>query len=172
LKDLIIVDGYNFIFNYFNAKKMDSDGLLYLREQLIRDLVGYRHWRKCDLIVVFDAKDSNNRVRNIQTVDDIEIIYSSRSETADSIIEEFVYSKQKYRRIFVVTSDYLEQKVIFRDNIYRKSIREFGIEIGNSKKRIKEKIDSSRKTGRKSFYLLEKRLDDKSKKKFSIFRRK
>ena len=171
LKDLVIVDGYNFIFKYFNARGMDKDNLLYLREQLIKDLIGYKHWKKCDLAVVFDAKDSSNLARNIQVVDGIEIIYSSRSETADSIIEELVYNRQGYKQIFVVTSDYLEQKVIFGNNIYRKSIREFGIEIGSFKKSMKEKISNSRSIGRESFYSIKNRLSDKTKKEFSAFRK-
>jgi len=171
LKDLVIVDGYNFIFNYFSAKKISSSDLLYLREKLISDLVKYKHWSKCDLLVIFDAKSSDNIARNYQKIDDIEVVYSRSGETADTIIEELVCNRQGYRRIFVVTSDYMQQKVVFKRNVYRKSIREFVLEINRSKRKIREKIDDSKKSGGKLFYLLENRLDRKSKKKFSDFRK-
>ena len=171
MKDLVIVDGYNFIFNYFSAKKISSSDLLYLREKLISDLAEYKHWNKCDLLVIFDAKSSDNMVRNYQKVDDIEVVYSRSGETADTVIEELVCNRQEYRRIFVVTSDYMQQNVVFKRNVYRKSIREFVLEINRSKRNISEKIDDSKKSGGKLFYLLENRLDRKSKKKFSDFRR-
>ena len=72
-----------------------------------------------------------------------------------------------YNRIFVVTSDYTQQKVIFRDNIFRKSIREFVIEIGNLKEEIEEKIKSNKNISERSFYKLEKRLNYKSKENLS-----
>lgn len=56
MKDLIIVDGYNFIFNYYKAKKISSDDLAYLRGRLISDLSQYKNYKGCSIIVVFDAK--------------------------------------------------------------------------------------------------------------------
>lgn len=172
MQDLVIVDGYNFIFNYLRSKKVDSKNLSYLREKLIRDLITYKHYKLCDLIVVFDARNDVTPDRRIERVDGIEIIYSGNGESADTIIEELVYSKGGYKRVFVVTSDYMQQKVVFGGNIYRKSIREFGIEIRNCKREIAKKIDSIGAYSKKSFYMLENRLGGKTKKKFSNFRKK
>jgi predicted RNA-binding protein with PIN domain len=171
LKELIIVDGYNFIFDYYRkdikGKNISSKDLSYLRERLIKDLIEYRSCRNCDLTVVFDAKHRNNIERNDTVINEVKIVYSSRGETADSVIEKMINSVPMYNRIFVVTSDYTQQKVIFRDNIFRKSIREFVIEISNLKEEIEEKIKSNKNISERSFYKLEKRLNYKSKENLS-----
>lgn len=169
MQDLVIVDGHNFIFNYLKSKKVDSKNLSYLIERLIRDLVAYKHYKLCDLIVVFDAKSDDRLDRKTERIDDIEIIYSGNDESADTIIEELVYSRRGYGRVFVVTSDYMQQKVVFGGNIYRKSIREFGIEIKNCKREITKKINSISAYHKKSFYMLENRLGIKARRKFSDF---
>ena len=170
MEDLVIVDGYNFIFSFFKADKLSNEDLMYLREKLISDLAYYKHQKKCDIIVVFDAKKSENLDRNIQKFDDVSVIYSSRNETADAVIEELVDREAKDRKVFVVTSDYSQQKVIFRGNIYRKSSREFSLEIKDSKKKITDRINHSKRNSDKIF-LLENRLSDKERKKFSKLRK-
>ena len=171
MKELIIIDGYNFIFDYYRrdikAKDISSKDLSYLRERLIKDLIEYRSYRNCDLTVVFDAKNSNNIKRNDTVINKVRIIYSSKGETADSVIEKMINSMPMYDRVFVVTSDYTQQKVIFRDNIFRKSIREFVIEISNLKGEIEKKIKSNKNISERSFYKLEKRLNYKSKENLS-----
>ena len=166
MADLVIVDGYNFIFSFFRADKLSNEDLMYLREKLIADLAYYKHQKNCNLIVVFDAKKSDNMSRNIQKIDDISVIYSSRNETADAVIEELVDKEAKDRKVFVITSDYSQQKVIFRGNIYRKSSREFSLEIKDSKNKIKNRINHSKRNSDKIFFLLENRLSDKARKKF------
>ena len=169
MKDLIIVDGYNFIFNCYQVGATSSEMLSYLRERLIRDLSQYKNYINCNLIVVFDAKNSDNPIRSIEKVNNIEVIYSKGGETADTIVEEIVHKQQNFNRIFVVTSDYVQQKVVFKKNIYRKSVREFKIELGNFKKELKDKIELEKKAAEKKLYQIEKRLDKKTKEKFSKF---
>lgn len=173
IKELLIVDGYNFLFNYKkNIKKSFNNHISFLRERFIGDLIDYRHYRNCDLIVVFDASKSSNISRNISKASGIEIIYSGKNESADSVIEELVLNKKGYENIFVITSDYTQQKVIFKKNIYRKSIREFAIELENVKKEIREKVGNIQISTSSSFYFMEKRLSKKIKEKLSAYRKK
>jgi predicted RNA-binding protein with PIN domain len=172
IRDLVIVDGHNFIFNFFKADKLCNENLMYLRGKLISDLTWYKNQKNCDMVVVFDARNSDNLDRSIQIVDDIKVIYSRKNETADDVIEELACKETGYGRIFVVTSDYMQQKVVFRKNIYRKSSREFSLEIKDLKNKIREKIDRSKKNSDKVFFSFENRLSNKARKMFLELRKK
>jgi len=172
MEDLVIVDGHNFIFNILKGARPSSEKLTYFRERLIADLDLYKNQKNCDMIVVFDARNSDNLSRSIQIVDGVKVIYSRKNETADDIIEELAGLESGYRRKFVVTSDYLQQKVVSGKNIYRKSSREFNLEIKDLKERIREKITHSREDSDKKFHSLEKRLSSKERKKLSELRKK
>ena len=86
MKDLIIVDGYNFIFNYYKAKKISNDDLAYLRDRLISDLSQYKNYKGCSMIVVFDAKKGQSTGRNREISGQIEVIYSGNGETAALLV--------------------------------------------------------------------------------------
>ena len=172
IEDLVIVDGHNFIFNLLKGAKPSSEKLAYLREKLIADLDWYKNQKNCDMVVVFDSRNSDNPSRSIQIVDGVKVIYSRKNETADDIIEELAGMETGYRRKFVVTSDYLQQKVVFGKNIYRKSSREFNLELKDLKERIRERITRSREDSDKKFGSLEKRLSGKERKKLSELRKK
>lgn len=172
-RNLIIVDGHNFIFNSINARGKSITGNIdYLKEKLIIDLAWYKNFENCDAVVVFDARSSNNMQRGNQIVDGVRIIHSKKNETADDVIEELAAMKTGYKRIFVVTSDYLQQKVIFKKNVYRKSSREFKHELKDIKRKIREEISIYRKKSSRRFSSLEKKLDGISRKRFSEIRRR
>lgn len=173
IEDLVIVDGHNFIFDILKGARLSSGKLTYLREKLITDLDLYKNQKNCDMVVVFDARNSDNPSRSIQIIDGVKVIYSRKNETADDIIEELAGMEESgYRRKFVVTSDYLQQKVVSGKNIYRKSSREFNLEIKDLKEGIREKITRSREDSDKKFNSLEKRLSAKERKKLSELRKK
>lgn len=172
IEDLVIVDGHNFIFSILKGARPSNEKLTYFRERLIADLDLYKNQKNCDMVVVFDARNSDNPSRSIQTIDGVKVIYSRKNETADDIIEELAGMETGYRRTFVVTSDYLQQKVVSGKNIYRKSSREFNLEIKDLRERIREKITSSRENTDKRFHSLERRLSGKERKNLSELRRK
>jgi uncharacterized protein len=171
-KNLIIVDGHNFIFSSFSARSLSSGRIDYLKGKLVADLTWYKYLKSWDVIVVFDARNSDNSDRGSRIVDGVKIIHSKKNETADDIIEKLAAMETGYKSIFVVTSDYLQQKVIFRKNVYRKSSREFKVELKELKRKIREDIDCLRKSYDKGFLSLEKRLSKDTRKKFSELRKK
>ena len=179
-ENLIIVDGHNLIFDFFKAGKLSREKIDYIKDKLIGDLSLYKSQKNYDVVIVFDARNSENPKRSIQTIDDVKVIYSRRNESADAVIEELVgvetgypdMGPAVYSRIFVVTSDYLQQKVVFRKNVYRKSCREFHIELKDLKREVREKIAGFRKESDRKFLTLEKRLSIKTRKKLSELRKK
>ena len=105
------------------------------------------------------ALDGSHPLRSLEERNQVRVIYSRSGETADSVIEELEVNESFKRKVFVVTSDYSQQKVIFRKNTYRKSVREFGLEIRQVKNRLSRKLRDSVVTGDSKFYPLEKRLN-------------
>jgi predicted RNA-binding protein with PIN domain len=171
-KDLLIVDGYNFIFRFFESEGLSNEGLSYLREKLIEDLVWYKSQKDCDVTVVFDARKGDKAVIGTQIVDGIKVMFSRRGRSADDVIEGLISMKDDYRRKFVVTSDYLQQKVIFRKDVYRKSTREFNHEIDDYKNKIREDIKKMKESSERTFFSFERRLNSKVRKKLLELREK
>ena len=173
MKELFIIDGYNFIFNFYRSKKtgekISPEILEYYRDKLVRDLSQFKNYNLCDVVVVFDAKHSTNSGRQEMLHDSITVIYSKSGETADTIVEKIVHNDSDYDNIFVITSDYMQQKVIFKKNIYRKSIREFSSELLDFKRKLSAKLGKNRRDSEKSFYSLEKRLNPEDKKNLDRF---
>ena len=172
MKDLIIVDGYNFIFYFFNAGKLTSRELEDIKGKLITDLAEYNSQKDYELIVVFDASKGRNMERSSDMYDDIEVIHSRSGETADTVIEELVQRWTPDRKVVVVTSDYSQQKVVFGKNTVRRSSREFGLEMEAVRSNISGRILKADKKTKKAFYHIEKRLDPKTRKKISDYRKK
>ena len=171
MKELYIVDGYNFLFNYYRAEGATSEQVEFFRDELLSDLVQYKNYNNCSMTVVFDAKHGNKFSQSREVIDGIKVIYSKGGETADSIVERIVHSNEKYSRIFVVTSDYLQQKVIFKENVYRRSIREFVVELKDFKKKITDKVGNQRVNSSHSFYSLENRLNKSTREKLDKIRK-
>jgi predicted RNA-binding protein with PIN domain len=171
MKELYIVDGYNFLFNYYSTKEVSSEQIEFFRDELLSDLIQYKNYNNCSMMVVFDAKHGDKFAQSRETIDGIKIIYSKGGETADSIVERIVHSNEKYDRIFVITSDYLQQKVVFKENVYRRSIREFAIELSDFKKRITAKVSEQRVKTSHSFYSLENRLEKSTREKLDKMRK-
>lgn len=171
-KELLLVDGYNFIFNFFKYEDLSNEDLSNLREKLIGDLIWYKSQKNCDVIVVFDARKGSSIDRSTYTNDGIKVIFPRGGMTADDVIEEMIGNITGYKRVFVVTSDYLQQQVIFRKNIYRKSIRELSIEIKDYKEKVRKDIKRLKEGSGKTFFSLEKRLSRKARKKFLELREK
>jgi uncharacterized protein len=171
MKELYIVDGYNFLFNYYRVEGASSEQVGFFRDKLLSDLVQYKNYNNCSMVVVFDAKHGDKFAQSKEVIDGIKVIYSKGGETADSIVERIVHSNEKYDRIFVVTSDYLQQKVTFKENVYRRSIREFTIELADFKKRITDKVSGQRPSASHSFYSLENRLNKSTREKLDKIRK-
>jgi uncharacterized protein len=163
--NLIIVDGHNFIFSYVRARNLSTGRIEYLKNKLVRDLIFYKFLKSWDAIVVFDARNSDNTRRGDSIIDGLRIIHSKKGETADDVIEELAGMEMGYKSIFVVTSDYLQQKVIFRKNVFRKSSREFGIEIRSLRKKIRDNMNYSRESYDRKFLSLGGRLSVSEKEK-------
>jgi predicted RNA-binding protein with PIN domain len=121
MEEWLVVDGYNII----RAHPEYSDEIEVAREEFIHDLMEYQAVSGMKVFVVFDAY----RIKGLRGKDPekrIKIVFTNKEETADAWIEHFVRKyKDDKRHIYVATSDFLEQRMVFGQGAYRISAREF-----------------------------------------------
>ncbi len=170
MDEFLIVDGYNIIGAWPELRTLkEKDKLAEARDALIHWLDEYQAYSGREVILVFDAhqvpgmgkKYSNNRIT---------IYYTKENETADELIERLV--KELYirrRQIYVATSDYTEQRVIFGQGALRISARELAIEKETIEKKIETKVTKNNKKLKSNIF---SSLDDEMIKFFENWRRK
>ena len=97
----------------------------------------------CHLILVFDAYKVKGEHREVETVNNISIVYTKEAETADMFIEKTSHKLAKTNKVRVVTSDALEQMIILGNGALRVSSRAFLEEVRQAENEIREIINSS-----------------------------
>ncbi len=107
----LFVDGYNVIHGWPSLKKLAAKNLEKAREQLIKRLSPYQDYTGTKVKIVFDGKEPGKS--SSQIVMGLEVIFTSRKETADTVIERLVYASPQRENIQVATSDYQERMLVF-----------------------------------------------------------
>jgi predicted RNA-binding protein with PIN domain len=133
------VDGYNVIFSWNRLHKMAEDDIAAAREMLVNILCNYQGFKKCEVILVFDAYKVKG-TREVEQVHGISIVYTKEAETADMYIEKVSHQLAKKHRVRVVTSDALEQLIILGGGALRVSSREFEAEVREAEAEIRALI--------------------------------
>lgn len=136
----LLVDGYNIIFAWDELKNLARDNLELARSTLINRLCSYQGYKKCELILVFDAYKIPGNSRSIEKYHNITVVYTKEAETADMYIEKTAHSLGRDYRVRVATSDRLEQIIILGSNAYRVSAEEFHDEVKMAEREMKEYI--------------------------------
>ncbi|MBD5082685.1 MAG: GTP-binding protein [Clostridiales bacterium] len=139
-KEYLLVDGYNVIFSWNNLKDITTEDLDAARNTLINILCNYQGYKRCEVILVFDAYKVKGNNREVEKVNNINIVYTKEAETADLYIEKVSHELAKKHRVRVVTSDALEQLIILGNGALRVSSREFLAEIEQAEEDIREII--------------------------------
>lgn len=139
--EYLLIDGYNVIFSWDSLKKLAKDNLDAARNRLINILCNYQGYRKCELILVFDAYRVKGN-REVEKLNNINVVYTKEAETADMYIEKVTHSLAKNHRVRVVTSDGMEQLIILGNGALRVSSLSFLDEVTEAEREIKEFINS------------------------------
>lgn len=140
--EYVLVDGYNIIFAWEELKEKAKESLDYARNELVHILCNYQGYRRCELILVFDAYKVKGNKGEVEQVGGISIVYTKEAETADMYIEKTTRILGKRHRVRVATSDGLEQLIILGSNAMRVSAYEFYREIKETEKEIGSLIDN------------------------------
>lgn len=140
--EYLLVDGYNIIFAWDNLKKLAEDNLDLARNTLINIMGNYQGFKKCHLIIVFDAYKVKGNTGEVEKIHNIDVVYTKEAETADTYIERVTHELGKNHRVRVATSDSLEQLIILGNGAYRVSASEFYNEVKMTEREISEYIDN------------------------------
>ncbi|WP_128896452.1 NYN domain-containing protein [Longirhabdus pacifica] len=168
-KEIVIVDGYNVIGADDKLKTLAKEDFEGARDELISMLAEYQAYSGREVIVVFDAhrvvgKGSQQHMYNM------DIRYTKEKETADECIERLVVELSNVAtRIYVATSDRVEQHVTFGNGGLRISAMELVREMKKATQSIRHKIANQQHQPHKNSF--DNRLPDDLKEKFEQWRR-
>lgn len=128
-EEYLIIDGYNLIFAWDKLKRLAEHELGHARDTLIHVMCNYRGFKKCNLILVFDAYKRRDNEGSIEQIGGITVVYTKERQTADAYIERSTYALTDKHDVRVVTSDYDEQLIVLGHGAARVPTREFIDEV-------------------------------------------
>ena len=131
-EDYLLVDGYNIIHAWDDLRAAAREDLDGARSRLIDRLRNYQGWKKCNVIVVFDAYRVKGNPGSVEKAGDVFVVYTKEAETADMYIEKTTYALARERRehrVRVATSDGLEQMIILGHGAVRMPAAELEFEV-------------------------------------------
>ena len=135
--EYLLVDGYNIIFAWDELNALSKESLEAARHRLMDILCNYQGFKKCVLILVFDAYRVPGSPGSIEQYHNIHVVYTREAETADMFIERVTHEIGKGRRVRVATSDGMEQVIILGHGALRVSARMFHEEVQEAEKEIR-----------------------------------
>lgn len=148
MQEYLLVDGYNVIFAWEELKELAKVSIEAARGKLMDILCNYQGYKKCVLILVFDAYKVEGYALEIQKYHNIHVVYTKEAETADQYIEKVVHHIGRKYHVTVVTSDGVEQVITMGQGGTRISSRDFLEEIEYTKKLIEEDNEKQRVSDR------------------------
>lgn len=118
-KNLLLVDGYNLIHRSERLKRLLSRSREKAQVELIKEVYSWLGKKEAEAYIVFDAYESPYPTRIEEDSPLLKIVYTGRGKTADSFIEEFIFrNKERYRKIWVVTSDRTQISTVVGENVF------------------------------------------------------
>ena len=141
--EYLLVDGYNIIFAWEELQKAAREDVSAARGMLEDILANYRAYRRCEIILVFDAYKVKGSPGSVEQKNGIYVVYTKEAETADTYIERTTYDLAKHHRVRVATSDGPEQMIILGHGALRVSARIFKEEVELAQGEISRLIQSN-----------------------------
>ena len=148
LREYLLVDGYNVIFAWEDLRELAKVNIEAARNKLMDILCNYQGFKKCTVILVFDAYKVEGYALEIQKYHNIHVVYTKEAETADQYIEKVVHEIGRKYHVTVVTSDAVEQVVTLGQGGTLISAREFLEEVEITRRQIRQEYEKRRDTGK------------------------
>ena len=161
MTEYLLVDGYNIIHAWEDLKELSKINIEAARNKLMDIMCNYQGFKKCVLILVFDAYKVDGYELEIQKYHNIHVVYTKQAETADMYIEKVVHEIGRKYNVRVATSDRVEQVVTLGQGGTLVSAREFLEEVEIVRQQIQEEVDNRRERGKNYLFdHMDKKLAD------------
>ncbi|MBS6397796.1 MAG: TetM/TetW/TetO/TetS family tetracycline resistance ribosomal protection protein [Clostridiales bacterium] len=138
LKEYLLVDGYNIIFAWEDLNELAKTNIDGARGRLMDVMCNYQGFRKCELILVFDAYRVEGHTEETVKYHNIHVVYTKEAETADQYIERTAHEIGRKYQVTVATSDGLEQIIIRGQGCAMMSARELQEEVERINRELRE----------------------------------
>ncbi|MGN1266761.1 MAG: NYN domain-containing protein, partial [Dorea sp.] len=148
VQEFLLVDGYNIIFAWQDLKELAKINIESARNKLMDILCNYQGFKKCTVILVFDAYKVDGYAQEIMKYHNIYVVYTKEAETADQYIEKVVHSIGRKYHVRVATSDGVERVVTLGQGGTLISAQEFEEEVEIVRHQIMEEAESRREKGK------------------------
>ncbi|MFP4978448.1 NYN domain-containing protein [Paenibacillus sp. CN-4] len=146
-RDVLLVDGYNMIGGWPELAELSRKSMQDARDRLLDALADYQAYRGRRVIAVFDAYRVPGLGRSFEQ-GRVQVCFTKEKETADECIERLVGElSHRRRQIYVATSDFVEQHVIFAQGALRVSARELRIEVEETEREVQKQIENRQPGG-------------------------
>lgn len=147
-EEYLLVDGYNIIFSWEELNELAKENIHAACDKLKDILSNYQGYRKCTLILVFDAYKVEGHQEEIIPYHNIYVVYTKEAETADQFIEKTVHKIGRQNQVTVATSDGLEQIIIMGQGAHRISARGLKKEIEDTEKVARQEWHQRRQSSK------------------------
>ena len=136
--EYLLIDGYNIIWAWDELRTLSEKSLDLARSALINRICNYQGFKRCEVIIVFDAYKVKRNPGEIEKHGGITVVYTKEAETADTYIERASYELAKSHRVRVATSDGQEQLIILGSGAIRVSANGLRAEVAEVERTIRE----------------------------------
>lgn len=147
-KQYLLVDGYNIIFAWEDLNELAKTNIDAARDKLMDILCNYQGFKKCELILVFDAYKIEGHPVEVIDYHNIHVVYTKEAETADQYIEKLVHEIGRKYEVTVATSDRLEQMIILGEGAKRLSAKDLEQEVLLVNEQIRKEHLQKQQTGK------------------------
>ena len=142
-KQILILDGYNFIFAEPELKQLAAEHLGAARERLMDRLSNYSGLTGREVLLVFDGFRTAGNPGSRTLHANIRVAFTPEGESADAYIERLAAEIGKNDRVAVVTGDTMIRVSAMRSGVLRISPAEFMLELEEAEKQLEEILRKS-----------------------------
>ena len=143
-KQILIVDGYNVIFQWDDLRALAESDIHAARTALLQILSNFSAFRAIDTVVIFDGYKVPGSIGELGSYHNLRVIYTRENESGDLYIERLVGALKKNEQAQVVTSDALIQLSALRAGLQRISSAEFEEIVAEAQAEITKILERDR----------------------------